>query len=577
MDGTAVGREHQLLGVSITKMVNRISSARLVYLDGSASSGDFPLSNTDTFLPGKKVEIFAGSVNEQVSLFNGTVVRQSIKVRGQSASQLVVECRHDAYRMTVGRKNAYFFDQTDSDIISALLDSASLDADVESATVTHKQQVQYDSTDWDFLVARVEACGKGVFTNGKKVRVASLKFGGTPVCTLLYGATILEMDAEMDARNQYPSVKSFTWNPAQQAVAEMEAVDPGQPAPGNVSTDELAAVAGLDHLRLQSVAVTDEEAQAWADAQWLKSKLSKISGRIKCEGIAGVNPGDTVEVDGVGERFSGKILVTGVRQDFDNVQGWKTHLQFGNTEKWFAEEHPVSAPKAAALLPAVSGLQIGVVVSNEDPDGEHRVRVRMPLVSSDEDGTWARVAALDAGSERGFFFRPEVGDEVALGFLNDDPRQAVILGMLHSSANAAPLQGSDDNHEKVYQSRSKMKLYFNDEKKVMQFETPGGNKIVLSEEDKAIKITDMNGNKIEMTQDGISMESSKAITLKAGTEFKMESGTSFSGKAGTELKIESGTSLGIKGGTDLKAEGGVAAELSSGGVTKVKGSLLQLN
>ena len=39
--------------------------------------------------------------------------------------------------------------------------------------------------------------------------------------------------------------------------------------------------------------------------------------------------------------------------------------------------------------------------------------------------------------------------------------------MLHSSAKAAPLEGSDDNHEKIYQSRSKMKLYFNDDTKVL--------------------------------------------------------------------------------------------------------------
>lgn len=577
MDGTAVNREHHLLGLSITKMVNRLSSAQLVYLDGSASSGKFPLADDSLFLPGGEVEIVAGSGSDEVSLFNGTVVRQSIKIRDRSPSQLVVECRHQASKMTIGRKSAYFFDQTDSDIITALLDAASVDADVESTSVTHKQQVQYDSTDWDFIVSRADACGRAVFANDKKVKVATPKLGGTPVCTLLYGATILEMDAEMDSRFQYPAVKSFTWDPAQQAVSEKDATDPGQLAPGDVSTDDLAAVAGLDHYRLQSAAVTEEEAQAWADAQWLKSKLSKVSGRIKCEGIGSVNPGDTVEVDGVGGRFSGKVFVTGVRHDFDTVQGWKTHIQFGSMEKWFAEEQPVSAPKAAALLPAVSGLQIGVVVSNEDPDGEHRVRVRMPLVSAEEDGTWARVATLDAGNDRGFFFRPEVDDEVVLGFLNDDPRQAVILGMLHSSANAAPLQGSDDNHEKVYQSRSKMKLYFNDEKKVMQFETPGGNSIILSEEDKAIKISDQNGNKIEMTQDGITMESSKAITLKAGTEVKLESGTSFAAKAGTEMKIESGTSLGAKGGTELKLEGTAGAELSSSAVTKVKGSLLQLN
>jgi len=185
----------------------------------------------------------------------------------------------------------------------------------------------------------------------------------------------------------------------------------------------------------------------------------------------------------------------------------------------------------------------------------------MPLVDQQGEGTWARVAAIDAGDQRGFFFRPEIGDEVVLGFLNDDPRQAVLLGMLHSSAKAAPLQGSDDNHEKLYQSRSRMKLYFNDDTKVMRLETPAGNMITLSEEDQAVKIVDQNGNKLEMTPDGITIESNNAITLKAGTE----------------LKLESGSALNVKGGTELKLSGTSGAEVSSSGVTKVKGSLLQLN
>jgi uncharacterized protein involved in type VI secretion and phage assembly len=202
-----------------------------------------------------------------------------------------------------------------------------------------------------------------------------------------------------------------------------------------------------------------------------------------------------------------------------------------------------------------------VVVSNEDPDGEHRVRVRMPLVSADADGTWARVASPDAGDNRGLFLRPEIGDEVVLGFLNDDPRQAVILGMFNSSAKPAPLEGSDDNHEKVYQTRAGMKLYFNDDTKVMSLETPAGNSIVLSEEDKAITLTDQHGNTIAMNADGITIESKKAITLKAGSEIKMESKTAFA----------------IKGGTELKMEGASSAEISSSAVTKVKGSLVQLN
>lgn len=560
VDGVEVGREHQLLAAYVTKAVNKIATARLVYADGAASSGDFPLSNASTFLPGKKVEILAGAGSNPASLFKGVVIRQSIKVREHTAPQLVVECRHQAVQLTVGRKSACFFDQTDSDVITALLQKASIGADVESTKVTHKQLVQYGATDWDFLLTRADATGKLVFTNDDKVTVKAPASGGSPVCTLEFGATIIDMDAEVDARAQYKAVKSFTWDAANQNVVEKDAADPGVSGPGNLKSDDLAAVVGLKHYRLQNAAISEEEAQAWADAQWLKSKLSQVCGRIKCEGIATVNPGDKVSLAGGGDRFSGDVFVTGVRQDFDTVQGWKTHLQFGNLDKWLAEEPAVSGPKAAALLPGVNGLQIGVVLDNEDPDGEDRVRVRMPLVSG-TDGTWARVAALDAGKDRGFFFRPEVGDEVVLGFLNDDPRQAVILGMLHSSAKAAPLKGSNDNHEKVYQSRAKMKLYFNDDQKVMQLETPGGNKITLSEQDKAIKLEDQNGNKIEMTQDGVKIESVKAITLKAQTEVKLESSTAFS----------------VKGGTELKLQGTSSAEISSTGTTKVKGAMVQIN
>jgi Rhs element Vgr protein len=556
-----VAGEHHLLAVTVSKAANRIASARLAYADGAAASGEFPLSGGELFLPGRRVEILAGPASDQVSLFTGIVVRQSLKLRDRSTPQLVVECRHGAVKLTVGAKNRYFHDQTDSDIITTLLQGAGVEAEVESTSVTHKQLVQYECTDWDFLLMRAEANGLLVFTGGEQVAVKAPVIGANPVCTLLFGATILEMDVQMEARGQYGAVTGVTWDASAQELVEKEASDPGLTSPGNHGPSDLAEVVGLDTFRLQHGAVAAEEAQAWADAQWLKSQLSRISGRIKCEGIGTVNPGAIVALSGVGDRYNGNAYVSGVRHDFDLVQGWKTHLQFGGLEAWLGREQTVSAPKAGALVPGINGLQLGVVTGNEDPDGEHRVRVRMPLVSSNEDGTWCRVASVDAGDERGFFFRPEIGDEVVLGFVNDDPRQAVILGMLHSSAKAAPLAGSDDNNEKMYQSRSKMKLGFNDETKVIRLETPGGNTITLSEDDKGIAIVDQNQNKLTMNDQGITIESSKAIILKATTEFK----------------IEASNSCTVKSSAELKMEGAAGVELSSSAVTKIKGSLVQIN
>jgi len=562
VDGRTVSPQNHLVSVYVSTAVNRIAAARLVYLDGAVAASDFPLSNTDTFLPGKKVEILAGSTDSSVSIFQGIVIKQSLKVRQHTAPQLIIECRHQAVKLTVARKNNYYLEQKDGDTLTAILQAAGIAAEVESTTVRFQQQVQFACTDWDYLVTRAQANGKLVITQGDRVTIKAPALGGPVMATLLFGSTILELDAEMDARRQYCGVKSTIWDPAQQGLCEHHAADPAVPSIGNVAVDDLAQALGLGELPLRHPALLDDEAQAWADSEWLLSQMSKVSGRAKCEGLATVAVGDIVKLSGFGDRFGGNVLITGVRHEFDLVAGFKTHLQFGSVDEWLAAaEGSVSAPKAGGLVPGASGLQIGVVVSNEDKEGEFRVQVRMPLISADSDGAWARVAAVDAGDQRGFFFRPEVGDEVVLGFLADDPRQGVILGMLHSSAKAAPLAGSNDNHEKVYQSRSGMKLYFNDDKKIASLSTPAGNKVTLSEAEQTLRLDDQNGNKIELGPSGITIASAKGLHIKAEND----------------VELESGQALHLKGGAELKLEGGAGAELSSAAVTKVKGSLVQLN
>jgi len=561
VDGETVGRERQLFAALVTKRVNRIAHARLVYLDGVPATSDFPLSNAATFVPGHKIEVLAGPSDAPVSLFVGVIVRQSLKVRAGAAAQLIVDCRHKSTKLTVGRKNAYFQDQTDADIIAKILQDAGIDGDVADTSVTHAHQTQFRCTDWDFLLARAEANGMLVFTNDDKVAVKPPTLEGEPVCRLHYGSTMIEFDAQIDARTQYAAVKAVTWDPAEQEVVERSAADPGVSGPGNLTGDELADVVGLEGLELCHSRIAEEEAQAWADAQWLKSRMSKVSGLAKCEGIGTVQPGDLVALDGVGERYNGSVFVTGVRHGYGSGDGWKTFVQFGGVDAWATLRPDVAVPVAGGLLPGVHGLQIGKVTSNEDTDGEYRVRVRLPLMSGDDDGVWARVASVDAGDDRGFVFRPEIDDEVVVGFLDGDPRRAVILGMLHSSAKPAPLEGSDDNHEKVYQSRSKMRLYFDDDGKVLQLETPEGNRITMSEKDKVVRVEDQNGNKMEMTEDGIKIESGKAIEIKAGTD----------------ITLESGSALAVNAGGALTLDGASGAELTSTSTTSVKGSLIQLN
>jgi uncharacterized protein involved in type VI secretion and phage assembly len=149
---------------------------------------------------------------------------------------------------------------------------------------------------------------------------------------------------------------------------------------------------------------------------------------------------------------------------------------------------------------------------------------------------------------------------VVLGFLNDDPRDPVILGMFNSSAKPAPITASDDNHEKGFVTRSEIKMIFNDDKISLTVETPNGNKITLSDDEGSVVLIDENSNSITMSSDGISIESQSDINIKASGDLNLE-----------------GTNTSIKASAQYKAEGSAGAEMSTGATAILKGSLVQIN
>lgn len=286
--------------------------------------------------------------------------------------------------------------------------------------------------------------------------------------------------------------------------------------PGDLDAKKVAADLGANtYILTSSASVTPEELQAWADAKMAKSRLSLIRGRVSVAGFTDVATLDTIEIKGVGKHFNGKTLVTGIRHRV-NEQGWVTDVQFGLCADWFSARTDVAALPAAGLLPAVSGLHIGIVADfEEDPEKQFRVKVTIPALGEKQDALWARLASPDAGKGRGFFFRPEKGDEVVLGFFNEDPRQPVIIGALFSSKNTPPdsFKLEKENKTKGLVTKKGTVIGFDDEKETVFIETPK-NKILLDEKEKKILISDANKNTITMDKDG--------ITIKSGKDFKIE-------------------------------------------------------
>jgi Rhs element Vgr protein len=561
INGAQIPRTVQVKMITIIKEVNRISMAKVVLLDGDVAESDFRNSNGNLFVPGNEIEIQVGYHSDESSLFKGIIIKHGIKIRSNGSSVLILECKDKAVKMTIGRHNKYFYDVKDSDVFEEMISRHGLNPEVDDTQYTHPALVQYDATDWDFMISRVELNGKFCFNEDGKIIIKKPDMGQDPVEDLVFGATIRDFDAEIDARNQLKAVSAFGWDPANQELLEMEASNPALEFNGNLSATELANVIGLEKWNLShGGAIKDAELQSWSDAKMFRNQLSKVQGRVRFQGVGRVMPGTIINLSGVGDRFNGKVLVTGTKHTIAEGD-WQLDAQFGLDPEWFSHKTAIVKPQASGVLPAIHGLQIGIVTQlEEDPEGENRIMVRMPLIDPQEQGLWARVANPDAGNERGIYFRPEIGDEVVVGFLNDDPRHAIVLGMLHSSAKPAPFTASDENHEKGIVTRSKMKMTFDDDKKSVILETPAGKMIKVDEDAGVVELSDENGNKFVMDSGGISIESNGDINIKAAGNLSVE-----------------GTNVTHKASAQFKAEGSGGAEVSTSAVAVLKGSLVQIN
>lgn len=568
VDGVELDPSYQLLSLAIHKELNHVSSTSLVFRDGDAALQTFPLSNKADFVPGKKIEISIGRDGTNTGAFKGIIVKHAIKVKANGDTQLQVECMDAAVKMTIGRRNQYFQSVKDSDVFDDLVSKYGLKSDPETTNLKHKELVQHNITDWDFMLLRAEANGMMVNVDDGVIKIAKPVIQ-KEVLQVNYGSSVLEFEAEIDARYQYKSVNAESWDYSNQQLFQANTSSSSFAEQGNLNSGDIANALSPDKFQLHhSGHKLEQELQDWTDGMMLRSRLAKIRGRAKFTGFGGIKPGDTVLISGVGDRFNGKAYVTAVRQDIGDG-AWETQLQFGLDPRQYAFIHnDINDAPSAGLVGGISGLQIGVVVQlQSDPDGQDRILVRIPVIDSNAPGIWTRVASLDAGNDRGAFFMPEIGDEVIIGFINDDPRDAIVLGMLHSSNKPAPITPSDANNKKGFTTRSKMHLSFNDDTKTIVIDTPAGNSITIDEQSMKIEIKDQNQNKITMDTSGISLQSPLNIDIKAGAVLTLSGGASLSIGA---------PSLSVKADANVSIEGAIA-KLSSSGITEISGSIVKIN
>jgi len=177
------------------------------------------------------------------------------------------------------------------------------------------------------------------------------------------------------------------------------------------------------------------------------------------------------------------------------------------------------------LARGLGGLFYGVypalVTDIKDPASMGRVKVRLPWSPDQGSGyeAWARIATMMAGSDRGSWFIPDVGDEVLVAFAAGDPRTPLVLGGLWNGSDSPPQQmdGAGRNEVKKLRSRNGVMVTMEDKQgqERMVIETPGGQKMTLKDGPGMVEIVDSNGNSVKLETTGVTVNASAKVTISA--------------------------------------------------------------
>jgi len=198
-------------------------------------------------------------------------------------------------------------------------------------------------------------------------------------------------------------------------------------------------------------------------------------------------------------------------------------------------EHNFNVGKSQTQ-PRSSMFCTAIVTDNADPDNLGRIKVQYPWSRDNESSFWARVSTLMAGEEQGFYFIPEIDQEVLVAFVNGDVQYPIIIGTLWSQQASPPEQNDNGNNDiKKIRSRSGHEIVFDDsEESKLEISTISGHRILLDDSsgNETISIEDNGGGLIKLDA------ASNEILIKSNMDVSIEA---------TNIKINASGELTLKG------------------------------
>jgi phage protein D len=561
--------------------------------------------------PGQAVEVKLGYVNKLEKVFEGEITALEMDASAHMTPTLILRCVDKAHRLHRNRVQKTYQDVTDSDVVSTVAGRNGLGTDVTSTTAVHKWICQDNQTDYEFLKMLADRNGFRVFVSGNTLHFEAVGEASGSDAVAEWGMNVRSFRPRLTTHGQVQEVTVRGWDPSKKQGIIGKALHDAATKTRSISESKTGYALSSDFGDAKQVMVdwpihSQAEADSLAKSFMEKRESSSIEADGLCVGQTNIKAGKTIDVKGVGDKFSGKYVVTSATHTFTPAEGYTTQFVCsGKSPNTFLG---LLDGETGHKNDRINNIVIAIVTDNVDPENLGRIKVRYPWFADDQTSDWARIVSPMAGPDRGFYFLPEVDDEVLIAFEHGDMHRPYMLGALWNGVDK-PVEPNDKATSggkvvhRVIQTRKKHNLMLDDtdnEEKIkfttmsghyilcddssgaekVEIKTKRGHYILLDDAGKKIVIQDSSGTEkitIDDSAHTIEVLCQSDFTLKAQGKILMEAQMGIDIKTPMKIKIDGQAGATVTTTAQLSLSGEASAELKSSGIVTIKGSLVKIN
>ena len=426
---------------------------------------------------GKNIVVKAAST----PIFLGVVTNVQLHREGSDFGCIIVSGYSATYRMETAHSCFSWNDTTIGNVVKKLCEQAKVQLELNPAFKENKDYIcQYEESDFDFIRRLAHQYQEWMYFDGTKLIFGKPRKLADPII-LEYGTTLSSLDIGLQTLARSEQVFSYHSG----ADREMQRMTPDL-AYGHdkLSGDAFRASLGMFSKPARQHAlprISDEselinymgrkQAAETAETHYITAESQVPTLRVGS--VVSLYSSFLERVGNISKESLGNFIIIEITHEVSQGSYYKNRFK--------AIPATIKALPSPKVRMPLAETQMATVLSNADPEGKGRVRVRMNWQTDGMQTSWVRVMTPDGGSSsdvksnRGFVFIPEVGDQVLLGFRHGDPARPYVMGSLFNGTTGGG--GGQGNNCKSLTTRSGSSLKLDDSAGSVTLHDKGGVKM----------------------------------------------------------------------------------------------------